>query len=132
MAIARTAPKWSTSTCGRCANGFDGSGRVLDSTRSLPSRPLLDPSTLAAARRGAPVTPVVRLVDEPVRLLAETVRAQDQKLVIVVAQSLQERKLALSELGGDQPALRSFLPRTEPGRRGCAPRVPRCSLSVRL
>ena len=42
-----------------------------------------------------------RLVgDQPVRLLGEPVQAQDQKLVIVVGQSLEERNLALSDLRG--------------------------------
>ena len=78
---------------------IDPSGRVLDRTPGLPGRPLLAPAALAAARRGATVVIDVRLVgDQPVRLLAEPVRAQDQKLVMVVGQSLEERNLALSDL----------------------------------
>jgi two-component system OmpR family sensor kinase len=80
---------------------IDASGRVLDRTPGLPSRPLLGPALLAAARSGKPVTTDVRLAgDQPVRLLADAVRAQDQKLVIIVGQSLVERNGALSDLGG--------------------------------
>jgi signal transduction histidine kinase len=78
---------------------IDASGRVLDRTRGLPRRPLLGPSALAAARRGASVMTDVRLAGgQAVRLLAETVRAQDQKLVVIVGQSLEERNRALSDL----------------------------------
>jgi two-component system OmpR family sensor kinase len=80
---------------------IDASGRVLDRTPGLPGRPLLIPAAIAAARRGATVVIDVRLAgDQPFRLLAESVHAQDQKLVIVVGQSLQVRDLALSDLGG--------------------------------
>jgi signal transduction histidine kinase len=41
-----------------------------------------------------------RLASQPVRLLAEQVRAQDQTLVLIVGQSLQQRNLALSNLAG--------------------------------
>jgi two-component system OmpR family sensor kinase len=80
---------------------IDASGRVLDRTPGLPGHPLLTPAAITSARRGATVLIDARLVgDQPVRLLAEPVHAQDQKLVIVVAQSLQERNLALSDLRG--------------------------------
>jgi signal transduction histidine kinase len=80
---------------------IDASGRVLDRTQGLPGRPVLTPAAITAARRGATVVIDARLVgDPPVRLLAELVHAQDQKLVIVVGQSLQERNLALSDLRG--------------------------------
>ena len=80
---------------------IDGSGRVLDRTPGLPARPLLAPAAIAAARRGSAVIAERRLAsDQPARLLAVPVHAQDQKLVIVVGQSLQERNLALSDLRG--------------------------------
>jgi len=75
------------------------SGRVLDRTPGLPGRPLLTPAAIAAVRRGSTLITELRLAsDQPIRLLAEPVRAQDQKLVIVVGQSLEERNLALSDL----------------------------------
>jgi two-component system OmpR family sensor kinase len=80
---------------------IDASGRVLDRTPGLPGRPLLSPSAIATARRGAAVMTELRLAgDQPVRLLAESVHAQDQKLVIIVGQSLEDRNRALSDLGG--------------------------------
>lgn len=80
---------------------IDASGRVLDRTPGLPGRPLLTPAVLSTARRGATVVIDARPVgDQPVQLFAELVHAQDQKLVIVVGQSLRERNLALANLGG--------------------------------
>ena len=93
-------------TLGRVSNTglaelIAASGRVLDRTPGLPPRPLLGPRVIEAARRGATVTVERRVLgNQPVRLLAERVHAQDQTLVIIVGQSLQERNLALSDLGG--------------------------------
>jgi signal transduction histidine kinase len=82
------------------AQVIDSSGRVIDHTPGVPGRPLLGPPAIAAVRRGGTVITAARLgSDQPVRLLAEPVRAQDQKLVIVVGQSLEERNHALSDLG---------------------------------
>jgi hypothetical protein len=78
---------------------IDASGRVLDRTQGLSARPLLNPAAIAAARRGASVIIELRLAsDRPVRLLAEPVHAQDQKLLVIVGQSLNERNRALSDL----------------------------------
>jgi two-component system OmpR family sensor kinase len=80
---------------------IDASGRVLDRTPGLPRRPLVGPSAITAARRGASVMTELRLAgDQAVRLLAEAVHAQDQKLVIIVGQSLEDRNRALSDLEG--------------------------------
>jgi two-component system OmpR family sensor kinase len=80
---------------------IDSSGHVLDRTPGLAPRPLLDPAAIMAARRGSTMITDVRLSGgEPVRLLAQSVHAQDQKLVIVVGQSLEERNLALNDLRG--------------------------------
>ncbi len=80
---------------------IDASGRVLDRTRGLSKRPLLGPKAIAATRHGATVLTDVRLAgDQPVRLLAQPVHAQDQRVVIIVGQSLEERNLALSDLAG--------------------------------
>jgi signal transduction histidine kinase len=77
------------------------SGRVLDATSGVRGRPLLSPASIVAARNGATVMLDARLAgDLPVRLLAEPVRAQDQKLVVIVGQSLEQRDLALSNLAG--------------------------------
>ncbi len=78
-----------------------GANRVLDRTPGLSPAPLLAEDDLTAARRGRPVvTDVVLEGDEPVRLSAEAVRAQDQTLVVVVGQSLEARNRALGDLGG--------------------------------
>jgi signal transduction histidine kinase len=78
---------------------IDRSGRVLDRTPGLAARPLLSPAQLHAAQAGRRVrTEAVLAGDEPVRLLAEPVRAQDQQLVVVVGQSLEDRDRALANL----------------------------------
>jgi signal transduction histidine kinase len=80
---------------------INASGRVIDRTPGLTATPLLGPAAIGAASRGATVMLDARLAgDRPVRLLAQAVHAQDQKLVIVVGQSLEDRNLALRNLGG--------------------------------
>jgi two-component system, OmpR family, sensor kinase len=77
------------------------SGRVIDRTPGVTAHPLLGAAAIDAARHGASVVVDVRLArDHPVRLLAVPVNAQDQRLVIVVGQALEQRNLALSDLGG--------------------------------
>lgn len=72
-------------------------GAVLDSTSGLADEPLLTGRDLA--RAGRRPTSVVRAVDgEKVRLLAEPVAAQDQRLVVVVGASLESRDEALEDL----------------------------------
>jgi signal transduction histidine kinase len=74
------------------------SGRVFDHSRGVPTRPLLSPAELGAARAG-PVTIGSRQVaGRAVRLLAEPVRAQGLPLVVVVGQSLETRDHALAAL----------------------------------
>jgi two-component system, OmpR family, sensor kinase len=76
-------------------------GRVLDRTPGVPRRSLLSSAQLTSASRGQPVTSEVTIAgDEPVRLLAQPVRAQDQTLVVVVGQSLEDRNTALEDLTG--------------------------------
>lgn len=77
---------------------IDASGRVLDRTPGLSARPLLSPAAIASARRGIPGMTQRRLDGQPVRLFAEAVRAQDQKLAVVVGQPLQARDQALGDL----------------------------------
>lgn len=78
----------------------DTSGRVLDRTPGLANAALLTARDLDAARAGRRVLTDVRIDEDPVRLLAVAVRAQDQRLVVVVGQSLQARDRALRDLGG--------------------------------
>jgi two-component system, OmpR family, sensor kinase len=92
-------------TRGLRAGGFaeviGPSGRVLDRSPGLGGQPLLGSSAINTARRGTTVVTNRRLAGgQPVRLLAEAARAQDQKVVIIVGQSLEERNLALSDLVG--------------------------------
>ncbi|MGI8863268.1 MAG: sensor histidine kinase [Solirubrobacteraceae bacterium] len=99
--LSDARPRGGRANRAELAQLIDSSGRVLDRTPGLPARPLLTPAAIAATRRGATVLIDARLAgDQPVRLLAGLAHAQDQVLVIVVGQSLQERNLALSDLGG--------------------------------
>jgi signal transduction histidine kinase len=82
-------------------NGFaqvvGAGGSIVDATPGLSPRPLLDAGQLARARRGSSF--VERTIgDEPVRLLAVPVTAQDQQLVVIVGTSLEPRADALAEL----------------------------------
>jgi signal transduction histidine kinase len=74
-------------------------GTVVDSTPGFAARPLLDANQLARTRAGRAF--VERTVgDQPVRLLAVPVAAQDQKLVVIVGASLEPRAGALADLQG--------------------------------
>ncbi len=75
-------------------------GRVIDATAEVGKRRLLDEATLAKGRAGT-LTLQRRGVldeDEPTRLLATPVRAQDQALVIVVGTSLEGSEDSLESL----------------------------------
>jgi two-component system, OmpR family, sensor kinase len=76
------------------------SGRVLDRTPGILARPLLSTSDLRSARQGRRVARDVRFGDEPVRLFAVAIDAQEQNLVVVVGQSLEARDRALRDLSG--------------------------------
>lgn len=76
----------------------DARGRVIDWTAGLSNRPLLTGAVLAQARSGTATALDTRLGDQRVRLLAAPVRAQDQRLVVVVGQSLEDRDRALADL----------------------------------
>jgi heavy metal sensor kinase len=77
-------------------------GGVLDATRQAGTQPLLNSAELARARSGT--ISVDHLAEggrnEPTRLLATPVSAQDQRLVVVVGSSLKHRNDALAELQG--------------------------------
>jgi signal transduction histidine kinase len=74
---------------------IDASGHVVDRTALAPGRPLL------RASGSSPATTEVMVGDEPVRLLAQPIRAQGQRMVVVVGQSLEDRNTALENLGGE-------------------------------
>ncbi|MEA2155502.1 MAG: hypothetical protein QOE11_1642 [Solirubrobacteraceae bacterium] len=79
---------------------IDARGRVVDRTGGLPAQPLLAPAALARARSGRQDVRETRLRGEPVRLIAEPVRAQDQRMVVIVGASLADRERALDNLAG--------------------------------
>jgi signal transduction histidine kinase len=84
---------------GQVAQIIDARGRILDQTPGLPSRPLITPAALAGGHGGVPVVSDAQAAtDQPVRLLAAPVRAQGQRLVVVVGQPTQQRDRALSDL----------------------------------
>lgn len=77
------------------------SGRVIDHTPTVSSRPLINVAALREARAGRQFNSDMRLANgEPVRLLAESVQAQGQTMTVVVGVSLEERNRALSDLTG--------------------------------
>jgi signal transduction histidine kinase len=77
----------------------DASGRVIDATPGLPLRPLISHAALDHARRGGSVRRDVLVADDqPVRLLAVAIVAQDQPVVAVVGQSLEEHNRAIDDL----------------------------------
>ena len=81
------------------AQTVDAGGHVLDSTPGLPRRPLISPAALARARRGDLVVRDTLVEDDqPVRLLAVAITAQDQRVVAVVGQSLEEHNRAIDDL----------------------------------
>lgn len=75
-------------------------GAVLDGTPQVGRVPLLDAQQLARAQRGAAFFTHGPLpgIDSASRLLAAPVRAQGQRLVVVVGASLEPRDLALRGL----------------------------------
>ncbi|MEA2231043.1 MAG: hypothetical protein QOD83_859, partial [Solirubrobacteraceae bacterium] len=78
----------------------NAAGQVTDRTPGLPAWPLLGRSALAQARTGQRVMREIRLGDDRVRLIGEAVRAQDQRLIVIVGQSLEDRARALDDLAG--------------------------------
>jgi two-component system OmpR family sensor kinase len=75
------------------------SGRVIDHTPTVSSRPLINLAALSTTRAGRQFTSDTHLPNgQPVRLLAESVRAQAATMTVVVGLSLEERNRALSDL----------------------------------
>lgn len=80
---------------------INASGRVIDHTPTVSSRPLINPAALRATRDGRQLMRDLRLAnDQPVRLLAESIRAQGQTMTVIVGLSLEDRNRALSDLTG--------------------------------
>jgi signal transduction histidine kinase len=78
---------------------IDPSGRVIDHTAGVSSRPLIDVAGQAAVRHGTPMIADVRLAgDGPVRLLAERVPAQGEMLIVLVGEPLENRDRAVGDL----------------------------------
>ncbi len=75
------------------AQVLDPRGRIVDETAAAPRRPLLGPRERTLALRGR------RFLDRPdERLLAVPVRAQDERLLVVVGASTEPRAEALATL----------------------------------
>jgi two-component system OmpR family sensor kinase len=78
---------------------IDASGHVIDATPGLLNRPVLGPAALAQAHvRSVVIDRTLVARDQPVRLLAGPITAQDKPLVAVVGQSLEERDRALADI----------------------------------
>lgn len=75
-------------------------GRVIDTSRQLGSAPLLDRSQLDRAARRPFLLEVgpVGATDNPSRLLAIPITAQDARLIVLVGTSLEARDEALGSL----------------------------------
>jgi signal transduction histidine kinase len=86
-------------------NGFaqivDARGRVFDASAGLEHTPVLTPAQLHRASQHATTfsTVHVPLLDQPARVLATPVKAQDRALLVVVGTSLEDRDQALANLG---------------------------------
>ena len=78
----------------------DARGRVVDRAPGLPATPLFAPAAIVRARSGHEQVRETRLRDERVRLIATPVNAQDQRMVVIVGASLEDRARALDNLSG--------------------------------
>lgn len=80
---------------------INASGRVIDHTPTVSSRPMINLAALTSTRAGRQFSSDIRLANgQPVRLLAESVQAQGQTMTVVVGVSLEERNGALGDLTG--------------------------------
>jgi two-component system OmpR family sensor kinase len=95
----RQAPPAAVAGAGESfAQVLDARGRIVDETRGLGSRSLLDAHQLARARSGVELIRRAHRLKVEVRLLALPVHAQDRRLVIVVGASLRSHDEALASL----------------------------------
>jgi signal transduction histidine kinase len=84
---------------GQFAQIIDARGRVIDATAGFPRVTVLDAATLARARAGsATAQRAIVAGEQPVRILAVPIRAQGQRLIAVVGQSLEQRDRAIDDL----------------------------------
>ncbi|MGH3009846.1 MAG: sensor histidine kinase [Gaiellaceae bacterium] len=86
------------SASGSFAQVLDARGRIVDETHGAGSRPLLDQPQLAHARTAPLLVGRARRLGADVRLLAAPVRAQGQRLVILVGVPLAARDNAVGNL----------------------------------
>lgn len=88
--LRESSQRWQEGTV---AQVLDARGRIVDATAEAPRRPLLDARSRTLALRGA------RLLNrQDERLLALPVRAQGQRLLVVVGTSIEPRAEALATL----------------------------------
>jgi heavy metal sensor kinase len=83
---------------GSFAQVLDAQGRIVDETRGVGSRPLLNPRQQALARAAPLMLGRVQQLDTNVRLLAAPVHAQGQRLIVVVGVPLTARDSAVGNL----------------------------------
>ena len=83
---------------GGFAQVLDSRGRIFDQTAGLDRESLLSPAQLRRALGASVLVPRSGERGDAVRLLAAPVRAQDQKLVVVVGAPLGSRDQALADL----------------------------------
>jgi two-component system OmpR family sensor kinase len=78
----------------------DPSGHVVDRTPGVAPRSLLPARDLTSARDGREFLKNVKVRDDPVRVFAASMDAENRNLVVVVGQSLESRDRALRDLSG--------------------------------
>jgi signal transduction histidine kinase len=94
----RQARRSRVTATGSFAQVLTAGGRIVDETRGVGSRPLLDQPQLAHARSAALLVDRARRLGAEVRLLAAPVHAQGQRLVVVVGVPLAARDNAVGNL----------------------------------
>jgi heavy metal sensor kinase len=102
--LGASAPGGSLAEAGESfAQVIDARGEILDATPVVAGERLLSEEDLERARRQSLFLEQTALPgdDEPIRLLATPVEAQEQKLVVVVGASLEDRAEALESLRGE-------------------------------
>ena len=96
--VKQASPGLRSSPGDSIAQVVDARGRIIDWTPGV-ARPLLSPTQLSQARRGALVVASASAAEgEPVRLLAVPVTAQGGRVVVVVGTPLETRNDALAAL----------------------------------
>jgi signal transduction histidine kinase len=94
----RDAPSSTLGSSDAFAQVLDARGHIFDATRRVARVPLLAGAALQQARRGTTLIARTYRNGEPVRLLAMPVRAQDQRLVVVVGTTLRGHDSTLATL----------------------------------